>query len=72
MTGASPVESPCVDVCRLVPGTDLCEGCARTATEIACWLRYTPSERRAVMAALPARRAALDNEKLPGGDTDDL
>jgi len=36
----------------------LCEGCLRTIDEIACWSVYDDQTRRAVLAALPARRAA--------------
>ena len=31
------ITSPCVGVCQLRPGTSLCEGCLRTASEIGEW-----------------------------------
>jgi len=53
------MESPCVGVCSLDADRGLCTGCARTIDEIAGWSSGTPEWRRSVMAALPARRAAL-------------
>jgi len=29
-----PVESPCVQLCRIDPASGLCEGCARSLDEI--------------------------------------
>lgn len=49
------IESPCVKVCVVNPETRLCIGCRRTVDEISRWSRMSPEERRAVMAALPAR-----------------
>jgi hypothetical protein len=37
----------------------LCDGCLRTIDEIAHWGLYDDDEKRAVIAALPARRAAV-------------
>lgn len=52
------VASPCTGVC--VIGDDgWCEGCARTIEEIADWSSATFAERRAILAALPGRRAVL-------------
>lgn len=67
MSAAGPVESPCVNICRIAPDSGLCVGCARTPAEIADWLHYTPEERRALMAELPARRAAEPPEPPLGG-----
>jgi predicted Fe-S protein YdhL (DUF1289 family) len=50
--------SPCIDVCRLDHGHACCIGCLRTLDEIARWSAMSPAEKRAVLAALPARRAA--------------
>jgi predicted Fe-S protein YdhL (DUF1289 family) len=36
----------------------LCEGCLRTIDEIAHWSTFDDSEKRAVLAQIPARRAA--------------
>lgn len=51
------VESPCAKVCIIDPDTDLCRGCARTLDEIARWSGMSDAEKRAVLAALPARTA---------------
>lgn len=53
-----PVPSPCVNVCRMVPATGLCEGCARTIDEIAGWGAMDDEAKRAVWALLRSRRQA--------------
>jgi predicted Fe-S protein YdhL (DUF1289 family) len=52
---APEVASPCVNVCRMNDASGYCEGCRRSLDEIACWSTYTPAEKRAVLALLPAR-----------------
>ncbi|GIX35583.1 MAG: hypothetical protein KatS3mg126_1362 [Lysobacteraceae bacterium] len=48
--------SPCVGVCRLGPD-GRCEGCLRTAQEIALWPRLSEEQRRRWMEEeLPHRR----------------
>jgi predicted Fe-S protein YdhL (DUF1289 family) len=37
----------------------LCVGCYRTLDEIAGWIEFSNETRRALVAALPARRARL-------------
>jgi predicted Fe-S protein YdhL (DUF1289 family) len=54
----SVIESPCVKICAVEPMTGLCMGCNRTLPEIAQWGRFSAEQRRAIMEALPARRAA--------------
>ena len=53
------VASPCVSVCRMNPATGYCDGCLRTIDEIARWTVFTEDEKRAVLAELPRRRAAV-------------
>ena len=55
---ANPVITPCIGICTL--GRDgLCEGCLRTADEIAQWSRLSDAERLAIInEVLPAREAA--------------
>ena len=49
------VASPCTGVC--VIGEDgLCEGCTRTLAEIAVWSTATIADKRAILAAITARR----------------
>jgi predicted Fe-S protein YdhL (DUF1289 family) len=52
------VASPCVNVCKMNPATQLCEGCLRTIDEIAAWSSMTDDEKRAVLARLPQRKRA--------------
>lgn len=52
-----PIESPCIGVCAINATLRRCIGCHRTLQEIAAWARYSPSERRAIMAELERRRA---------------
>ncbi len=54
----SPIETPCLKVCVMEPGSKLCRGCGRTISEIAGWSTLTAGERRRIMADLPARLAA--------------
>ena len=49
------IESPCIKVCVVDPGSGFCIGCGRTREEIASWLDISVGERRRVMRALPER-----------------
>jgi predicted Fe-S protein YdhL (DUF1289 family) len=55
---AAAVASPCVNVCRMNDRSGWCEGCFRSLDEIAHWSLLDDDEKRAVLAQLPARRAA--------------
>jgi uncharacterized protein len=59
MSTNEPIVSPCVRVCAVDGMRGQCVGCGRTLREIAGWSGYSPAERAAIMAALPARMAAL-------------
>lgn len=48
----TPIESPCINICKLDPTGRLCTGCGRTLDEIAHWRDLTPAERRAIMERL--------------------
>ncbi|MPZ10806.1 MAG: DUF1289 domain-containing protein [Kiloniellaceae bacterium] len=48
--------SPCIAVCQVDPRSDLCIGCRRHIDEIRDWPIMTAEQKRAVLAALPARR----------------
>lgn len=54
----SGVPSPCINVCKMNPQTQLCEGCFRTLDEIAAWSALSDGEKSAVLAQLPSRRTA--------------
>jgi uncharacterized protein len=53
------VESPCVKTCVYEQGAGVRRGCGRTLDEIAGWMAMTDTERRRIMAELPARLAKL-------------
>lgn len=53
------VKSPCLLVCELDRSTGWCFGCGRSGEEVENWLAYSDGRRDAVMAALPARLAAM-------------
>ena len=61
--GMAEIESPCIKVCVLDPGSNYCVGCGRTLAEIARWAAFSPEERRKIMAELPARKAARAAER---------
>ena len=44
-----PIDSPCINICKLDPATGLCLGCKRTLDEIAHWTDYSEAERRRVL-----------------------
>ncbi len=56
-------DSPCRSICLIHPEAGICVGCHRTADEIARWPRLAPEERRALLAELPGRAAALTRRR---------
>lgn len=54
-----PVLSPCIGVCVMDSGSGYCSGCLRSLAEIAAWSGASEDTRRAIKAALPARRGLL-------------
>lgn len=56
MTEADP-QSPCISVCRL-DERDICQGCFRSAQEIADWLLAGPRGRREILQRAMQRREA--------------
>lgn len=62
------IESPCVNVCEIDEARRLCRGCGRTLLEIGNWVRYTPDERKRIMAELPARLAHHHERYAEGTD----
>lgn len=50
-----PVPSPCVNICRIDPGSNLCRGCRRTLDEIAAWSSLADADKRRVWQQLPGR-----------------
>lgn len=62
---SEPVRSPCINVCRMDPGTGWCEGCLRTIDEIAAWGGLDEAAQRAVWAQLRLRRMLWRQRGLP-------
>jgi uncharacterized protein len=58
-------DSPCVNICVVHPGEDLCTGCLRTSDEITRWAAMQPHERAEIMSSLPTRARRL--KKRRGG-----
>lgn len=53
------METPCIKVCVIDPGTRFCVGCARTLDEIAGWGSMLEAERSRIMSELPARQLVI-------------
>ena len=53
------MESPCIKVCVIDPGSRLCVGCARSLDEIAGWSSMSDADRQHIMAELPGRRLLI-------------
>jgi uncharacterized protein len=49
------IATPCKQICELDTKKQICKTCKRTEDEIASWLDYTPSERKAVMKRIKER-----------------
>ncbi len=54
------ISSPCIKTCAVSGRTGLCIGCGRTLAEIAAWGGLSETERKTIMADLPARLAAAE------------
>lgn len=52
------ISTPCIKLCAVSGLTSQCIGCGRTLQEIARWGAMDDTERRAIMAELPARLTA--------------
>lgn len=53
------ISTPCTKLCLLDRASGLCEGCGRSAAEIARWGSMSEAERVGVMAGLAARLEGL-------------
>lgn len=54
-TGAVNVLTPCLGICRINRHSQLCEGCHRSAAEVAEWLFYSNERKREIMDQLACR-----------------
>jgi len=55
---ATPVASPCNNVCKMDERSGWCLGCWRTLAEIGAWSALDEAGKRAVIAQLAGRREA--------------
>jgi hypothetical protein len=53
------ISTPCIKVCAVDGRHGHCIGCGRSLAEIAGWSKLEESQRKAIMAELPRRLAAL-------------
>lgn len=60
---ATPVPSPCRNVCRMDAASGYCEGCLRTIEEIAGWSSASDEDKRRIWAQLPQRATWLAGEE---------
>ena len=58
------IPSPCISVCQMSPGTDLCAGCWRTLDEIASWSRASDADKHAIWERI-ARRIEQSTGSTP-------
>lgn len=58
----SPVPSPCINICKMVPDSGLCQGCMRTIDEIRAWRTASEDDKRAIWAEIRRRADALDGK----------
>ena len=49
-------KSPCINVCKLNPKNNLCEGCLRTSEEISNWSKYSDNKKRNIISILKNRK----------------
>lgn len=59
-TWMKKIQTPCKQICDLDEKLYFCKTCKRTEDEIASWLDYTPSERKAVMKRIKERHGIKD------------
>lgn len=55
-TKRESILTPCKQICELDEKLYICKTCKRTEDEIASWLDYTPSERKAVMKRIKEKQ----------------
>jgi len=55
ITDSATIDSPCIKLCVIEPGSGLCRGCNRRIEEIARWGTMSAAERARIMSQLPRR-----------------
>lgn len=56
----TPVPSPCINICQMVPETGLCQGCLRTIDEIMAWGSASDDAKRVIWAEIRRREHAIE------------
>jgi uncharacterized protein len=51
------VASPCLKICQIKKGDDICSGCARSMDEIRDWIILSREEKLQVLASVAERKA---------------
>ena len=64
---SASIPSPCINVCRMDPLSQLCSGCFRSLEEIAGWAAAGNAERVAILARVTGRRLAADQDEVRHG-----
>ena len=59
------MKSPCVKVCQMDPGRNLCLGCKRTLDEIARWAAMSDAERERIFKEIETRTETSQPVKSP-------
>jgi predicted Fe-S protein YdhL (DUF1289 family) len=59
IAGATPVPSPCVNICKIDPFTGICFGCRRSLDEIAGWSQMGDADKLVVWRQLPGREPPI-------------
>tara|TARA_R110001592_G_scaffold126336_1_gene337541 strand:+ start:187538 stop:187729 length:192 start_codon:yes stop_codon:yes gene_type:complete len=55
-------KSPCISVCHL-DEDEICQGCFRSASEIADWMMVDAQKKRDILRRADERREATDNKR---------
>ena len=55
----SEIASPCLAICTLDPGNDVCTGCWRTRAEIWAWTRCSDERKQEILESAARRRFDL-------------
>jgi len=54
------IPSPCINICKMDPTSQLCTGCFRTLAEITAWAGADDARRIHILAAVARRRQRAD------------
>ncbi|MEM5383128.1 DUF1289 domain-containing protein [Paraburkholderia phymatum] len=66
MNRSNPVTDPCINICRMDPNDQLCQGCWRTLREVGLWDQMNHQQKAEVAALLACRRSGMLRVALTG------